>query len=174
METREELAKYFAEFGNVGAEIGVERGYFSKSLLEANPNLKLYCVDAWRVYKGYRDHTRQEKLDRYYEETKELLKPYNAEILRMWSEEALEVIPDESLDFVYIDANHDFLHATQDIANWSRKVRKGGIVAGHDYVKYRSSCECQVKDVVDAWCHAYKIPFETTKEDFPSWYFVKQ
>ena len=177
MENREELAKHFAELKfNKGAEIGTERGYFAKTLLDANPKLKLSCIDAWSVYKGYRDHTRQNKLDRYYAETKELLSQFSprVELIRGWSMDAVKEFEDESLDFVYIDANHDFQHATNDIAEWSRKVRKGGIVSGHDYVPYRSSCECQVKDVVDAWVKAYRIKdLQITTEDFPSWMYTK-
>ena len=170
---RDELGQYFKDKGfKVGAEIGTERGYFAKTILDKG--LKLYCIDAWKVYGGYRDHTRQDKLDRYYEETKKLLEPYDCEIIREWSMDAVKQFEDESLDFVYIDANHDFQHATNDIAEWSRKVRKGGIVSGHDYVPYRSSCECQVKDVVDAWVHAYRIKdLQITTEDFPSWMYTK-
>lgn len=174
MENREELAKHFAELKfNKGAEIGTERGYFAKTLLDANPKLKLSCIDAWTVYKGYRDHTRQDKLDRYYEETKKLLKPYTCTIIKDWSMDAVKKFKDGSLDFVYIDSNHDFKNVTDDIAEWSRKVRKGGIVSGHDYVRVRSSVECQVKDVVDAWGHAYGIKIEVTKEEFPSWFYTK-
>jgi len=174
MESREKLAEHFKELGfKVGAEIGVEQGIFSEYMCKVNPDLKLFCIDAWKVYKGYRDHTRQEKLDRYYEETKARLLPYNCEIIRDWSMEAVKNFKDSSLDFVYIDGNHDFKNCTDDIAEWSKKVRKGGIVAGHDYVKYRSSIECQVKDVVDAWGHAYGIKINVTGDEFASWWFRK-
>jgi len=174
---REGLAKYFAEQGfKIGAEVGVERGYYSKSLLDANPGLKLYCVDAWKAYKGYRDHTNQAKLERYYHETLELLEPYglNVKVLRGWSLDMAEQIPDGSLDFAYLDANHDFRHLIDDVDTWSKKVRKGGIVAGHDYNRHRRSIECQVKPAIDAWGHAYGIKINVTNEpDFPSWWYVK-
>jgi predicted O-methyltransferase YrrM len=157
----------------VGAEIGVEQGIFSEIICQQNPGIRLYCVDAWRAYKGYRDHTRQEKLDRYFEETTQRLSPYNTAIIRDWSMDALKAIEDESLDFVYIDANHDFKHVAEDIAEWSKKVKPGGIVAGHDYVRNRSSIECQVKDVVDAWGHAYGIKINVTEDEFPSWWYIK-
>jgi hypothetical protein len=175
MENRDKLAEYFAELGfNIGAEIGVERGYFSEVLCKVNPNLKLYCIDAWQTYSGYRDHTRQDKLEKYYEETKQRLAPYNCEIIRDWSLDAANKIQDNSLDFAYLDANHDFRHVIEDIDTWSKKVRKGGIVAGHDYNRHRSSIECQVKDAIDAWGHAYNLKINVTGEpDFPSWWFVK-
>jgi predicted O-methyltransferase YrrM len=39
----------------------------------------------------------------------------------------------ETLDFVYIDANHDYDSVMVDICLWYPKIRKGGILAGHDY-----------------------------------------
>lgn len=42
---------------------------------------------------------------------------------------------DESLDFVYIDGNHSFQHVVNDLCEWEKKVKVGGIVAGHDYIK---------------------------------------
>jgi predicted O-methyltransferase YrrM len=43
---------------------------------------------------------------------------------------------DNSLDFVYIDAGHRFDDVVQDIIKWTKKVRKGGIISGHDYMEY--------------------------------------
>jgi len=167
--TRNDLFKNM----KIGAEIGVERGIFSEIICKQNLGIELFCVDSWQAYKGYRDHTRQEKLDRYKNETIERLKPYDCNIIEKFSMSAIKMFEDEELDFVYIDANHDFKHVAEDIAEWSKKVKKGGIVAGHDYVRNRSSIECQVKDVVDAWGHAYGIKINVTDEEFPSWWYTK-
>jgi predicted O-methyltransferase YrrM len=40
---------------------------------------------------------------------------------------------DDSLDFVFIDAGHDYDSVTKDITNWYPKIKNGGIIAGHDY-----------------------------------------
>ncbi len=181
---RKGLAQLFAELDfNEGAEIGVEQGLFSEELCKANSNLVLDCIDAWCAYKGYRDHVRQGKLDRYFLETTERLKPYGCNIIRRWSMDAVEEFSDASLDFVYIDANHNFKYVAEDIAEWSKKVKPGGIVAGHDYVRNKSSIDCHVKPVVDCWCYTFKINpyFIVTRGDkerlpgdnFPSWFWVK-
>ena len=168
---REELGKMFYDMGlRVGAEIGTEKGLFAESLCKAG--LKLYCIDAWTPYAGYKDYTKKSTLDSYEAEARERLKPYDAVIKKGWSMDLVKEFEDESLDFVYIDGNHDFKHVTEDISEWGKKVRKGGIISGHDYVKVRSSIECQVKDVVDAWCHAYKIKPSFTSDEFTSWYFI--
>src|SRR5574343_228018 len=140
---RSALASLFSELGfKVGAEIGVEQGKYSERLLKANPGLKLYCVDAWARYSKYRDHVSQDKLNDFYRLTEERPKRFKK----------------ESLDFVYIDANHSLPFVIQDIFLWSEKVRPGGIVAGHDYIRYAAErIQCHVVEAVHAWVKAYRI-----------------
>lgn len=173
--TRNNLAELFAELGfEYGAEIGVEQGVYSDILLRENPKLTLTGVDAWKAYGGYRDHTRQAKLDKFYQTTLEMLKPYGdrSVLLPMFSMQAINIIRDESLDFVYIDANHDFAHVTEDIFHWSKKVRPGGIVAGHDYYKENIPSHVHVPYVLEGYTKAYNIKPWFIFED--SWMFVKQ
>jgi hypothetical protein len=54
-------------------------------------------------------------------------------IIRKTSEEAAGVIPDGSLDMVYIDAIHLYPHVKHDIELWLPKLREGGIISGDDY-----------------------------------------
>jgi len=46
--------------------------------------------------------------------------------------------PDESLDFVFLDANHDRDSISRDIDAWRPKVKKGGLLAGHDYIHWQN------------------------------------
>jgi hypothetical protein len=55
---------------------------------------------------------------------------------------------------VYIDANHDFDSVMMDLILWSRKVRSGGIVAGHDYDRSHMK---GVVPAVDAYTKAHGI-----------------
>ncbi|RJR26972.1 class I SAM-dependent methyltransferase [candidate division WWE3 bacterium] len=130
--TRNDLAQ---EFSGIGAEIGVEQGVFSEIICLNNNVKKLYSIDAWKSYRGYRDHVRQQKLDSFYELSKMRLAKYNCEIVRKFSKEAASDFIDGALDFVYIDANHEYAHVQDDIMLWVKKVRVGGIVSGHDYVR---------------------------------------
>lgn len=185
---RDQLADLLAEMGlNRGAEIGTEQGVYAETLLKANPKLHLSCVDAWTAYRGYRDHTRQSKLDNFYEITQARLMPYRwqYELIRAFSMDALNHFEDNSLDFVYIDANHDFINVTQDVYHWSKKVRVGGIVAGHDYVKRKDeAAHVHVKQVMHGYTDAYNIkPWFVLGKDAKiegeirdssrSWMFVK-
>lgn len=155
---RSQLAELFAEFGfEVGAEVGVEQGEYSEILCLANPKLKLYAIDAWKAYRDYRDHTRQSKLDRFYETTKARLSPYNCQIIREFSLDVVKNFADKSLDFIYIDANHNFQNVTNDIVEWSKKVKEGGIISGHDYRRRREQQNIHVYQVVNAYTDAYRI-----------------
>jgi len=174
--TREGLADLFHVLGyEKGAEIGVERGKFGEVLCKSIPFATIYGIDPWRAYKGYREHVTQAKLDRFFDETVERMAPYNYKIIRGFSMDAVKLFDDGSLDFVYIDGNHDFQNVANDIVEWSKKVRPGGIVSGHDFKRMRGSYICHVKDVVQAYAYAYGIRpwFVATGEKSPSWFWVK-
>lgn len=46
---------------------------------------------------------------------------------------AAKLFEDASLDFVFLDAAHDFTSVTEDLHAWWPKIRVGGTLAGHDY-----------------------------------------
>jgi len=155
--SRNDLAAEFAERGfTVGVEIGVERGLFSEVLLKTIPGLQLTCVDAWTAYRGYRDHVSQDKMNGFYQEAKARLQPLGATLVRKFSLEAVKDVRDGSLDFVYIDGNHGFDWVMLDIILWSRKVRPGGIVSGHDYIR-RLREPVHVIEATHAYTHAHGI-----------------
>jgi predicted O-methyltransferase YrrM len=52
----------------------------------------------------------------------------------------------ESLDFVYIDGNHSYESTFEDINLWLPKIKKGGVIAGHDYL---ASCFMGVVNAVN-------------------------
>lgn len=185
---RDNLTELFNELAfTSGAEIGVEQGVYAEKLLSANRRLNLYCVDAWAAHKGYRDHTRQEKLDRFFQITKQRLERFapRAVFMRKFSMDAVKDFQDNSLDFVYIDANHDFINVAQDVYYWSKKVRIGGIVAGHDYVKRKNeAAHVHVKQAIHGFTDSYEIkPWFVLgsdakvegqiRDDTRSWMYVK-
>ena len=150
----------------------MEQGRYSQRLCERIPDLRLTCVDAWQAYPGYRDHVSQEKLDGFYADTLARLAPYRyVEVERAFSVEAAAHIPDRVLDFVYIDGNHTLPQVIADLAAWAPKVRRGGIVAGHDYGRRSVG---HVAEAVQAWTSAYGIApwFILTGDKSPSWFWV--
>lgn len=181
---RADLAMLFAELGfKVGAEIGVEQGEYAEVLFKANPGLTLFCIDAWKSYSGYRDHKSQDKLDRFLNTAAARLSRYNARMICEFSMEAVKRIEPGSLDFVYIDANHQFEYVVNDIIEWSKRVRSGGIVSGHDYIRSGTNYPVHVVEAVTAYTSANQIrPWfvlgsrstEEVERDHPrSWMWIK-
>lgn len=188
---RDNMAGLFGELGfNQGAEIGVELGLYSEVLCKANPNLHLTCVDPWLAsaydpaFGTHAVDTEQEKYDERYAECVERLAPYNATIIRDTSLEAAKHFPDNFFDFVYIDANHDFPNFINDLHQWTKKVKIGGIVSGHDYAVYSYKKANHVKRALDAYARCYRmIPFfvvgameykeGTTRDKYRSWFWCK-
>lgn len=184
---REDLAQLFTDLGfYFGIEVGTERGLYAEVLMKANPDLELHCVDPYLAYRGYREHTSQSKLDGFYDEARERLRPYEVVFHRNASVDASENFLDSSADFVFIDGNHSLLHVIQDLCYWTPKVRKGGIVAGHDYIRRKQSDYLMhVPQAVHAFVDAYNIKplfvlgrkaiIEGEVRDKPrSWMFVKE
>lgn len=127
----------------IGAEIGVLRGETSGYLLHNIPMLYLYMVDRWTVYpenerepieNNLMPHKKQGYFDGALNQAISAVEDCKGryKILRMESAEAAGSIT-EPLDFVFIDARHDYEGCKRDIEIWSKKVKKGGFVMGHDY-----------------------------------------
>jgi len=173
--TRNVMAEVFKEFGfKIGAEVGVYRGDYSQILLDTIPDLKLYLVDPWFTLTAG-EYSHQGKQRRNFMFARQRLVNRNVEYIVKSSQDALVDIPDDSLDFVYIDADHTFDHAMLDLIGWSKKVRKGGIVSGHDYLHHSmSNMVFGVVTAVDAYTRAHGIfDFFITQEFAPSYMWIK-
>lgn len=136
----------------IGAEIGVFAGKTSAVLLKRE-DLTLYMVDTWKgfqVYPGIVVATHEEQEKNY--QAAMAATEFAAErrrVVKMPSVDAAEKIDDESLDFVFIDADHSYEAVTQDINAWTSKVRPGGLVSGHDYANPDYLFGAEVKRAVD-------------------------
>lgn len=185
----EGLARLFAELGfKEGVEIGTDQAEYAEFLLKTIKDLSLMCIDPWRTQayefgKQPESYEPQSYFDERYAQTVERLKQYEkAYIVRETSMSAVSIVGNNTVDFVYIDGNHDFLNVTQDIHYWFKKVKPGGILAGHDYVRYPSRKFNHVQKVVNAYMTAYHLlpVFLTTptnegmkRDRFRSWFIVK-
>ena len=153
----------------VGAEIGVNRGKFSKWLCHRIRPLKLFLIDPYLTYRDIVIYDDQELQDAIYEEAQKRLARYNCEFVKKSSMDALRDFNDNSLDFVYIDANHGFEFVINDIIEWSKKVRPGGIISGHDYSNHFR----EVKIAVDSYVKVKRIkPWFRTHHS--NWFWIKQ
>src|SRR3990167_955429 len=138
---RDDMYRIFAELGfTTGIEIGVEKGKNAQTMFEIIPNLKLYGLDPYKQHPqaSYSYHAKMRNWDAQYlqnckHQCLKRMKGRNFTLLEGFSEVMIERIKDNSLDFVYIDADHSYDFVMQDMILWGRKIRKGGIMSGHDY-----------------------------------------
>jgi len=188
--SRDELPKFFKEIGfKIGAEVGVYKAAFTEKFCKEG--LEMYAIDPWMAYSGAgRTQKVQERQDFLFEHSTRVLSPYeNCEIIRKTSVDALKDFKDGSLDFVYIDGDHEFGHIATDIVEWTKKVKSGGIVSGHDYFctdpRARNTV-CNVGPIVDAYVKVFGIEnfwtlgrskplSEEAKDDrYLSWMFIRE
>jgi len=193
---REQLYEIFRDRGfTEGAELGVEKGKNAQTMFEIIPNLHLYGVDPYKQHPqaSYIYHAEIRKWnDSYLQKVKKQclarMAGKNFTLLEDFNEYAAQVIPDNSLDFVYIDADHSYDMVMLDIIKWGRKLKKGGIMSGHDYYydKNTSGRRAKVTQCVNDYTKVHNIPFYITDEHhmanrsknngdyYPSWFFVKE
>ncbi|OGE14677.1 hypothetical protein A3F00_00680 [Candidatus Daviesbacteria bacterium RIFCSPHIGHO2_12_FULL_37_11] len=183
--SRNDFPEFFIEMGfKTGAEIGVKTGDFSEIICRTG--LKLYGIDPYIIYDDYVEPETQKSLNRAMKKAADRLKAYDFTAIKKTSMGALHDFPDESLDFVYIDGNHSFKFVAEDIFEWSKKVKKGGIIAGHDYVYLgsRDRHHVHTKYVVEAYTRAFGIQkwyvigrkekVKGEKRDpYRSWFWIK-
>uniref|UniRef100_A0A0G4IEJ3 Class I SAM-dependent methyltransferase n=1 Tax=Chromera velia CCMP2878 TaxID=1169474 RepID=A0A0G4IEJ3_9ALVE len=128
---------------STGAEVGVLQGRFSKELLDRWTGVRAFwLVDPWRhaeAEENYRDSSNADRStqSRRMTETIERLETHSnvTLFLRMPSVRAAQhvAMQDSSLDFVYLDARHDFCAVSEDLEAWWPKLREGGLMAGDDF-----------------------------------------
>jgi len=152
-----------------GAEIGVLHGDTSHMLLAEIPELTLFSVDPYLASTDYVDAYNQTDLDRAEHNCRTRLARFGQRsvFMRETSLEAACKVEDESLDFVFIDANHAYEFVRDDLHAWYPKVRQGGLVAGHDY-----SWE-GTKLAVDEFSLNNNLRGFVSPMESDIWYFVK-
>lgn len=158
---RIDIIRWIKELGfKRGAEIGVDHAKFSEQMCEYNNQLKLYGVDPYLKYDEYREYKDQAEMDGIYEYAQAVMRDHvnkgRYEFIRKKSEDAVKEFEDGSLDFVYIDANHEDDYPLRDIEMWAPKVRKGGMIMGHDYVRIKV-LKFTIKDALEKYTKEHNI-----------------
>lgn len=135
--------------GAIGAEIGVFAGDLSVRLLQ-DSDINLIMVDSWTIHGegqyaesgDFHANLTQVQQDEFFAMTRNRVKFANgrARIIRKSSVEAAKEIANNSLDFVFIDADHSYEGCKADIIAWKDKVKEGGLISGHDYKNTSFPC----------------------------------
>jgi len=176
--TREGLYREWYLAGcRLGVEIGVADGRNAFAMFREIADLELLCVDPWQKYADNPRGGPDEQHRHNYTLAHERLQTYHPILWRMTSMEAIAKLRSEVpaarrvFDFVYIDGHHGFDYVMRDLIEWSRQVRSGGIVAGHDFYHFQWA---GVVEAVTAYTNAHGITnWHLTDEREPSFWWVK-
>ena len=120
------------------AELGVARGIFAEALLSNCPEISTYyLIDPWRHLEDWNKPANRDdhSFEAFYEETMARTEPWTSArvVLRGRTTEVIHSIPDESLDFAYVDGDHTLRGITVDLLRIWPKVKVDGFIGGDDF-----------------------------------------
>jgi len=119
-------------------EVGVWKGGFAKEILGQCETLeKYYMIDPWATLPDWNKpfNVDTKVFDDIYSEAMNNISFASEKVvvLRGRTKEVIEKIPDESLDFAYIDGDHTLRGITIDLIKLLPKMKKNGLIAGDDF-----------------------------------------
>jgi ubiquinone/menaquinone biosynthesis C-methylase UbiE len=153
-----------SHFVEVGVWKGRSASFMAVEIINSNKNIKFDCVDTWE---GSVEHQNYDIISekKLFDVFNENIEPVSHIInpIRMKSLEAVNLYDDESLDFVFIDASHEYEDVKNDILAWLPKVKEGGFIGGHDYSSFWDGVVRAVDEifnnselVIDEYCWLYE------------------
>ena len=175
VKSRNDLGKLLQSLnlnGN-GIEIGVGQGKFSQFIIDNFKLSKVYLLDNWSTSHFHKNES-------VYNNVVNMFKKFDGtvEVIRKDSVDGCKDFPDDFFDFIYIDADHSYEAAKEDIENWYPKCKVGGVFSGHDYLDgLVRGYEFGVKRAIDEFAaknnkDVIKVPSASFRVS-ESWYFVK-
>ena len=180
--SRIEMMKLFKRPNMVMAEIGVNRGDFSAEILPTMTPRRLHLIDIWSS-PGDVEHVVGHE-DFYHLVTSRFKNEPKVDIHRSDSLRAAASFEDQSLDMVYIDADHSYEAVLADLIAYGPKLKPDGVICGHDFVDLEvlrmlkgrtSEDKFGVMEAVSTFSRRFgfkliALAFETT----PSFFLVRQ
>ncbi|MFQ5562503.1 MAG: class I SAM-dependent methyltransferase [Parvularculaceae bacterium] len=122
------------------AEVGVWKGDFAAEILKRCPGIEQYfMIDPWRRLDAWNKpaNVEDDAFAAIYAEamSKTDFAKDRISVLRGKTTEVIDAIPDNSLDFVYIDGDHTLKGISIDLIRSYAKVKPGGVVGGDDLAR---------------------------------------
>ncbi len=165
----------------VGVEIGIYEGENAAVILEKLPMAKLYLVDPYQsTEKSNETQVTPAELQNIKRRALQRLSKYGDRKIWIYkpSYAAVKDIPD-NLDFVYMDGDHSFEAIFNDLNAYYPKIKKGGVIGGHDFWK-KSVIQAvrKFKHQKNLYLHCFNLrglpSFEFVHSDNMDWWFVKE
>lgn len=118
----------------VGTWKGMSAAYMAVEIINSGKQIQFDCIDTWE-YIDSQNEIPKDMFGNLYGTFLKNIEPVKHQIkpIKSLSWDGANYYTDESLDFIFIDAAHDYESVKKDINAWFPKLKKGGIIAGHDY-----------------------------------------
>jgi predicted O-methyltransferase YrrM len=114
-------------FVEVGCFMGKSTSCMATLIKESGKNIDFYAIDHWEGSEEHKKDCLDKNLWEIFEQNMlkydltKYIKP-----IKMNSVDASKLFPDESIDFLHLDASHDYENVTKDLKAWFPKIKKGG------------------------------------------------
>lgn len=126
-----------ANFVEIGAWKGKSACYMGERLKDTGKNIRYTVVDNFKGSPTEKVHLQDKEIvnGTLYETFLKNIRPLRAFIgvIRDNSEDVPQHLSDSTIDFLFIDGDHTYEAVKRDIKLWLPKVKKGGVISGHDY-----------------------------------------
>jgi hypothetical protein len=136
-----------AVFVEVGAYLGRSSLYLASRIRASGKKIRVYAVDLWDgwLYDDFSESSDVEYGKENWPELQDTFWHFIRNVrqagvedliypLKMPSEQAASLFEDGTLDFVFLDADHSYEAVRRDLEAWFPKVKRRGILGGHDYL----------------------------------------
>ena len=161
----------------VVAEVGIGYGFHAKQILDNTNVDKLYLIDPMQFYPndGFAtDVLSNGGFETLVQNIKTHLKDHETRY-EWFRQPSITIdnnqIPDESLDAIFIDADHSYDAVSKDLPFWWKKLKKGGWLLGDDYIVHHGT-----KEAVNEFASLNKLKLDflyQPNNSYPIYKFVK-
>lgn len=172
VENRSQLLELMPRNG-IAAEIGVNKGDFSEEILKRSHPAKLHLIDVWgseRYHKGLEDLVKGRFKPEIEKGTVEVNVGFSVDMSKRFE--------NEYFDWIYIDTTHLYADTRDELEAYSKKMKPGGIIAGHDFVSgnWRSAIKYGVIEAVHEFCvkNDWELLFLTMELSIPRSFAIRK
>ena len=148
-----------SKFVEIGSWKGKSSAFMAVEIANSSKNIEFYCIDTWEGSTEHQDMGNLKSLYATFIQNMMPLVDYYVPI-KTTSLKASALFEDESLDFVFIDASHEYDDVRNDIIAWLPKIKNNGTIAGHDYYTDPNNPYPGVKKAVDEIFNTEELIFD--------------
>lgn len=127
---RVDMLKQLIPPGGLSVEVGVLEGVFAGAIWDIQRPEKLVLIDIWQDYllvKG------QDAYDSVARKFGAQIADGRVEMWRGWCVDMIPQLPNRSVNFAYVDADHRYSAVLNDLELLLPKMAPGSWLCGHDY-----------------------------------------